>query len=113
MILHYCKREMLSNLIVFLLLSLGLRWLIFKHSLLYPIREWLENSKAQPFFSKLFKCPFCQTFEASVIVYLILMPFNVYIGFLAGLFNGYVAIAIENLIESEIDKFEKRIEKDE
>lgn len=47
-----------------------------------------------------------------MIVYLVLMPFNVYIGFLAGLFNGYVAIAIENLIESEIDKFEARIEKD-
>lgn len=47
-----------------------------------------------------------------MIVYLVLMPFNVYIGFLAGLFNGYVAITIENLIESEIDKFEARIEKD-
>ena len=99
---------MLSDLIVFLLLSLGLRWFIFKHSLLYPIREWLENSKAQPFFSKLFKCPFCQTFEASVIVYFVLMPFDVYVGFLAALFNGYVAIAIEYIIESEIDKFEGR-----
>lgn len=104
---------MLSDLIVFLLLSLGLRWFIFKHSLLYPVRMWLENSKAKPFFSKLFSCPFCQTFEASVIVYLVLMPFNVYIGFLAGLFNGYVAIAIENLIESQIDKFEARNEKTE
>ena len=43
-----------------------------------------------------------------MIVYLILMPFNIYVGFLAALFNGYVAIAIENLIESEIDKFEER-----
>jgi hypothetical protein len=99
---------MLSDLIVFLLLSLGLRWFIFKHSLLHPVRVWLENSKAQSFFSKLFQCPYCQTFEASVIVYLILMPFNVYVGFLAGLFNGYVAIAIEYLIESQIDKFEER-----
>jgi len=37
------------------------------------------------------------------------MPFNVYVGFLAGLFNGYVAIAIEYLIESQIDKFEDSI----
>lgn len=100
---------MLSDLIVFLSLPLGLRWFIFKHSLLYPVRTWLENSKAQSFFGKLFQCPYCQTFEASVIVYLILMPFNVYVGFLAGLFNGYVAIAIEYLIESQIDKFEDSI----
>ena len=104
---------MLSDLIVFLLLSLGLRWFIFKQSLLYPVRMWLENSKAKPFFSKLFSCPFCQTFEASVIVYLVLMPFSPAIGFLAGLFNGYVAIAVEYLIESQIDKFEARNENTE
>ena len=104
---------MLSDLIVFLLLSLGLRWFIFKHSLLYPVRVWLENSKAKPFFSKLFSCPFCQTFEASVIVYLVLMPFSPAIWFLAGLFNGYVAIAVEYLIESQIDKFEARNENTE
>jgi hypothetical protein len=38
------------------------------------------------------------------------MPFSPAIGFLAGLFNGYVAIAVENLIESQIDKFEARNE---
>ena len=45
-----------------------------------------------------------------MIVYLVLMPFNVYVGFLAGLFNGYIAIAIEYIIESEIDKLEERLE---
>lgn len=43
-----------------------------------------------------------------MIVYFVLMPFDVYVGFLAALFNGYVAIAIEYIIESEIDKFEGR-----
>lgn len=103
---------MLSNLIVFLCLSLGLRWFLFQYSLLHPVRVWLEESKAKPFFSKLFACPYCQTFEASVIVYLLTFPFSPVVGFLAALFNAYVAIAIENLIESQIDELEERWEID-
>ena len=102
----------LPSLIVFLCLSLGLRWFLFQYSLLHPVREWLEKSRASWFFSKLFACPYCQTFEASVIVYLLTTPFDIVTGVLAGLFNAYVAIALEHLIESQIDKLEIRLEKE-
>jgi hypothetical protein len=94
-----------GNVLIFLIFSLGLRWFLFKYKLLHPVREYLKNK--HPVFVELFHCPYCQTFEASVIVYFLMgMPFNLVPGFLCGLFNAYVAIAIENMIESQIDKLE-------
>lgn len=95
----------INNVLVFLFFSLGLRWFIFQYKLLYPIRDWLSDK--HPFFTELFGCPYCQSFEASAVVYLLLqMPFDWVTGFLCCLFNSYVAIAIENLIESQIDELE-------
>ncbi len=94
----------LNNILVFLFLSLGLRWFLFQYKLLHPIREWLAQWE---FFEELFSCPYCQTFEASVVVYFLLgMPFTPIIGFLCGLFNAYIAIAIENTVERQIDELE-------
>ena len=59
------------------------------------------------FFEELFGCPYCQAFEASAVVYFLLgMPFNPVVGFLCGLFNAYVAIAIENTVERQIDELD-------
>lgn len=95
----------INNVLVFLFLSLGLRWFVFKYKLFHPIRDFLNDKHSV--FNELFHCPYCQTFEASVVVYFLLrMPFDWVTGFLCFLFNAYVAIAIENLIESQIDELE-------
>lgn len=96
---------LLENIIIFLFLSLGLRWFLFKYKLFHPVRNYLNDK--HPLFTELFGCPYCQTFETSVIVYFLLgMPFNILQGFLCALFNAYVAIMIEYSLESQVDKLE-------
>ncbi len=41
-----------------------------------------------------------------VVYFLLGMPFTPIIGFLCGLFNAYIAIAIENTVERQIDELE-------
>jgi uncharacterized protein involved in cysteine biosynthesis len=94
-----------ESVLVFLLLSLGLRWFLFKYKLLYKIRESLKQK--HQLFRELFNCPYCQTFESSVLVYFVLgMPFSPVTGILTGLFNAYVSVSIENIIESQIEELE-------
>lgn len=94
----------LSDILIFLAFSLAVRWFLFKYKLFYPLRLFLGKHS---FFVELFSCPYCQTFEASVLVYFLLkMPFGIVPGFLCGLFNAYAAIALEHLIESQIDRLE-------
>lgn len=95
----------INSVLIFLCFSLGLRWFIFKYKLFYSLREYLNDK--HPLFTELFACPYCQTFEASVLVYFLLgMPFDLVAGFLCSLFNAYVAIALENTIEGQIDELE-------
>jgi uncharacterized protein involved in cysteine biosynthesis len=94
-----------ESVLVFLLLSLGLRWFLFKYKLLDRIRESLKQK--HQLFRELFNCPYCQTFESSVLVYFVLgMPFSPVTGILTGLFNAYVSVSIENIIESQIEELE-------
>lgn len=100
---------LLNDVLLFLLLSLGLRWFLFKYKLFHPVRDYLNNKHA--LLTELFGCPYCQTFEASVAVYFLLgMPFDWVVGFLCSLLNAYVAIALESLIESQIDLLEGEFE---
>ena len=95
----------IASVLIFLFLSLSLRWFLFKYKLFHPIRNFLNNK--HPLFRELFTRPYCQTFEASVVVYFLLgMPFGLVLGFLCSLFNAYVAISIEYVINSEINKLE-------
>lgn len=98
-----------------LALSLSFRWFIFRYK--YPRRFWEWASQKSPLINELYLCPYCQTIEASTVVYGLLyvwpnypqvdwarIPFYI-------LFNGWVAVLMEAWLEGRVDALERRHEK--
>lgn len=99
---------MLEKFILICLYSLGLRWMLFRYILFKDIREWL-GLHLKPI-DKLLHCPYCQTIEASALVYFALW-FTDWQLLVQAIFGtiaiGWIAIVIDETAERAIERMEK------
>ena len=102
----------LGNFLVIIFCALSIRFFIFDFYLFRSYRESLKDDHW--IWNKLFQCPFCQGFWSTLIVYpwivengsLIQLPFVMFAG-------AYISLLLAVFIDTHIDKWELKKEKDE
>jgi len=95
-----------SDIIQLLALSLAFRWFVFRYR--YSLRFWQWAAAKSPIIHELTHCPYCQTIEASTVLYGLygwVYGFNWWMPF-AILLNGWVAILIEPWVLSRVERLE-------
>lgn len=94
----------------FVIFSMSLRWLVFKYKKFRWLVNWLKSSK-HSLLAELSQCCYCQTIEASIVVFLVLRIDGVSItpitGLLYSLSSGFIAIILDSLIEDSIKRMEE------
>ena len=99
----------LESLAELLALSLSFRWFVFRYK--YPRRFWEWAAQRSRLINELYQCPYCQTIEASTVVYALLYRHDWRVAPFALLFNGWVAVLMEAWVEGRVEALENRHEK--
>lgn len=105
----------METFLLYLVYSLGLRWLIFQYKKTAFIRRFLTSIKVRPLGSlahELLQCCYCQMIEASTLVYLALTllgesHLSLIETLLAIAANGWIMVVTEYFFESSINKMEE------